>query len=75
MSIDPIVDEVRRIREQYAATFNYDLAAIADDLRKSRSKAVEKSSVCQPNACRSINVRRRIPRRSVILKSGSLLAR
>ena len=33
MSMDPIVDEIRRIREQYAARFNYDLAAIANDLR------------------------------------------
>ncbi len=30
---DPIVEEVRKHREQYAAKFNYDLAAICKDLR------------------------------------------
>ena len=36
---DPIVDEVRRIRDAYAARFNYDLRAIYRDL-----KAKEKAS-------------------------------
>ena len=34
MSRDPIVDEVRRIREAYAKRFNYDLSAIAEDLKR-----------------------------------------
>lgn len=34
MSKDPIVEEVRRIRQQYAARFNYDLAAIFRDLKE-----------------------------------------
>jgi hypothetical protein len=34
MSKDPIVEEVRRIRQQYAARFNYDLVAIFRDLKK-----------------------------------------
>ena len=29
---DPIVDEIRRIREEHAASFNYDLRAIFEDL-------------------------------------------
>ena len=33
MKKDPIVEEVRRIRHEYAARFNYDLAAIFRDLR------------------------------------------
>ncbi len=33
MAKDPIVDEVRRVRQQYAARFNYDLAAIFRDLQ------------------------------------------
>lgn len=33
MTKDPIVEEVRRIRQQYAARFHYDLAAIFRDLR------------------------------------------
>ena len=31
---DPIVEEIRSYREQYAARFNYDLAAICRDLRE-----------------------------------------
>ncbi len=34
MFTDPIVEEVRRVREEYAKRFNYDVHAIADDLRK-----------------------------------------
>ena len=31
---DPIVAEVRRAREEYAARFNFDLRAISEDLRR-----------------------------------------
>lgn len=31
---DPIVDEVRRVREAYAARFNYDLDAIFQDIKE-----------------------------------------
>jgi hypothetical protein len=31
---DPIVDEVRRVREAHAATFNYDLDAIFQDIKE-----------------------------------------
>lgn len=31
---DPIVEEVRRHREEYAKQFNYDLHAICEDLRR-----------------------------------------
>ena len=31
---DPIIEEVRRVRQDYAKQFQYDLRAIADDLRK-----------------------------------------
>jgi len=34
MARDPIVEEVRRYREQYAAQFGYDLRAIAEDVKK-----------------------------------------
>ncbi len=34
MWTDPIVEEVRRSREAYAARFNHDLDAIARDLRE-----------------------------------------
>lgn len=35
---DPIVEEIRRHREQYAAQFNYDLHAICEDLRSLQGK-------------------------------------
>lgn len=31
---DPIVEEVRRIRDEYAKRFDYDLKAIVADLRR-----------------------------------------
>jgi hypothetical protein len=31
---DPIVDEVRKIREEHAARFNYDLERIFQDLKE-----------------------------------------
>lgn len=31
---DPIVEEVRRFRQEYAAQFNHNLRAICNDLRK-----------------------------------------
>ncbi|HZF12610.1 MAG TPA: hypothetical protein VFE33_27790 [Thermoanaerobaculia bacterium] len=37
MTDDPIVQEVRRIREEYAAQFNYDLQAIFADLKRSEA--------------------------------------
>lgn len=39
MIADPIVDEVRRLREDYAAEFDFDLDAIFDDLKKRESKS------------------------------------
>lgn len=34
---DPIVEEVRRIRDEHAKRFNYDLHAICEDFRKMQS--------------------------------------
>ncbi len=35
---DPIVEEVRRVRDEYARQFNYNLDAICDDLRKKQNQ-------------------------------------
>jgi hypothetical protein len=35
---DPIVEEVRRARETYAARFNYDLRAIFHDLKEQEKR-------------------------------------
>lgn len=50
---DPIVDEVRRARDAYAARFNYDLRAIFRDLKekekRSGRKVVSYAEDSQPN--------------------------
>lgn len=38
MQQDLIVEEVRRIRDQYAKLFNYDLHAICRDIREQQKK-------------------------------------
>ena len=37
--VDPIVEEVRRARHEYAARFGYDLEAILCDLRDEQEQA------------------------------------
>lgn len=39
MWVDPIVAEVRRIRDEHAAKFNYDLAAIFRDIKEEERKS------------------------------------
>ena len=36
---DPIVDEVRRVRDAHAAMFNYDLDAIFKDIKEQEKKS------------------------------------
>jgi hypothetical protein len=36
---DPIVDEVRRVRDAHAAQFNYDLDAIFADIKEQEQKS------------------------------------
>jgi len=47
MMSDPIVEELRRIRHQHAARFNFDLDAVFEDLkekeRRSKRKIVSRS--------------------------------
>ena len=44
---DPIIEEVWRIRQEYSKQFNYDLRAIANDLRQKERKHKEQL-VCFP---------------------------
>ena len=53
---DPIVDEVRRARDAYAARFNYDLRAIYLDLKEQEKRSdrklvsyAENSTGVEPN--------------------------
>ena len=43
MKTDPIVDEVRRFRQEYAEKFNFDLRAMVADLQKKQKEHPEKS--------------------------------
>jgi hypothetical protein len=43
---DPIVDEVRRVRDAYAARFNYDLRAIYRDLKEQEKRSGRKVVPC-----------------------------
>ena len=39
---DPIVEEVRRVREEHAARFGNDLRAIVEDLRQQQARSGRK---------------------------------
>lgn len=56
MQTDPIVEEVRRIRQDYARQFNYDLHALAADLRRHEQEHPERVVAFPPKP-----VRRRRP--------------
>ena len=49
---DPIIDEIRKYRDEHAKAFNYDLKLICEDLRKRQAarnvKAVNLSSKNKP---------------------------
>ena len=57
---DPIVDEVRRARDAYAARFHYDLRAIYRDLKEQEKRGgrkivpvTEESTSLEPNSTQS----------------------
>lgn len=39
MAEDPIVEEVRQVRQQHAAKFNFDLQAIVQDLQQQEARS------------------------------------
>jgi hypothetical protein len=45
---DPIVEEVRKVRDAHAAQFNYDLRAIYEDLKKQEKKSKRKFVTLPP---------------------------
>lgn len=48
MTNDPIIEELHRIREEYAASFNYDLNAIVADLKAKQAKSERKVVRLEP---------------------------
>ena len=52
MFVDPIVEEVRRARQEYAKQFNYDLRAIAADLKEREQRHPQRLVAFPPKAAR-----------------------
>lgn len=52
MEADPIIEEVRRIRQEYAQRFGYDLRAVAADLRKREQQHPERLVSFPPKPAR-----------------------
>ena len=48
MVLDPILSEVRRIREEYARQFNGDVRAMMDDLRRRHAESDRESVSRKP---------------------------
>ena len=46
---DPIVEEIRRFRDEHAARFNYDLDAIFDDIKRSEKELGRPLVTLPPN--------------------------
>ena len=51
---DPIVEEIRQLRQQYAAQFNHDLKAICQDLRERQKKGGRKLVTLPPRPARQV---------------------
>ncbi len=52
MTLDPILTEVRRIREQYAEQFHGDVQAMMNDLRRRHTESDRESATREPKPCR-----------------------
>ena len=52
---DPIVEEVRKARNEYAGQFNYDLDAICLDLKKKQGQPGKKVVLFPPKRPRKMN--------------------
>ena len=51
MTLDPILSEVRRIREEYAQQFNGDVGAMMADLRRRHAESDRESVSREPKPC------------------------
>lgn len=54
---DPIVDDVRKRRQEYAAKFNFDLKAICRDLRERQLRGNRKVVSLPPQRVESVSVK------------------
>jgi hypothetical protein len=53
MQTDPIIEEVRRIRQEYVRRFGYDLRAVAADLRERERLHPERMVTFPPKPART----------------------
>jgi len=53
MVLDPILSEVRRVREEYAMQFHGDVRAMMDDLRKRHAESDRESVSYEPKPRRN----------------------
>jgi hypothetical protein len=67
---DPIVDEVRRVRDAHAARFNYDLDAIFADVKEQERKSGHKFVV---GAARAMRPDRALPENRSVDEKETLL--
>ena len=51
---DPIVEEVRKVREEYLAQFNYDLDAVFKDLKRIERESGRKTCSFKPKPTQEI---------------------
>lgn len=51
---DPIVEEIRKIRDEHAARFNYDLEAIYKDFKRLEEESGRKTVNLKPKPVREI---------------------
>lgn len=54
MQNDPVVDEIRRIRQAYAKRFGYDLRAMVADLRRKEQEHPDRLVSYAPKPVRSV---------------------
>lgn len=52
---DPIVEEVRKIREEHAARFNYDPVAIYKDLKRLEQESGRETVTLKPRPVQEIH--------------------
>lgn len=53
MALDPVLAEIRRIREEYAEQFHGDVRAMMDDLRRRHAESDRKSVTRKPRLKKS----------------------
>jgi hypothetical protein len=57
---DPIVEEIRKLREEYAARFNYDIKAICYEARKHQETSERKTVSLPPKRVASAASKERL---------------